>query len=207
MPRPLLAIAVTAVLACATQAADAKVLITIDKSTQEMTVEVDGVTRWQWPVSTGARGYATPSGSFTAFRMEAEHYSKEFDDAPMPHSIFFTRRGHAIHGYYDTRRIGTAASHCCVRLHPANATKLYALVEQEGVTNATVVITGGEPAAVARPAPRQVAPPAEPDQRAYQQAPQQPGYRGFPGYGQPAPGYYGQGYYDPYRRGGYYDRW
>src|SRR5262245_33021714 len=155
MPRPLLpglvlAFAVTALLACATQSADAKVLITIDKSTQEMTVEVDGVTRWQWPVSTGARGYATPNGSFTAFRMEAEHYSKEFDDAPMPHSIFFTQRGHAIHGYYDTRRIGSPVSHGCVRLTPANATKLYALVEQQGVTNTTVVVTGSEAAAVAR---------------------------------------------------------
>src|SRR5215470_18080291 len=99
---------VFAFLATATLAAsaDAKVLITVDKSAQEMTVEVDGVPRWRWPVSTGMRGYATPSGSFTAFRMEEDHYSKEFDDAPMPNSIFFTKRGHAIHGYLDTRRIG-----------------------------------------------------------------------------------------------------
>jgi hypothetical protein len=37
-----------------------------------------------------------------------------------------------------------------VRLDPANATKLYALVAQEGVLNTTVVITGSASAAVAR---------------------------------------------------------
>jgi lipoprotein-anchoring transpeptidase ErfK/SrfK len=35
-------------------------------------------------------------------------------------------------------------SHGCVRLHPANAAKLYALVERMGVTNATVVVTSGK---------------------------------------------------------------
>jgi hypothetical protein len=155
--------------------AEAKILITIDKGAQQMTVEVDGAPRWTWPVSTGRRGYDTPSGSFTAFRMAKEHYSKEWDDAPMPHSIFFTKRGHAIHGSYDTKRLGSAASHGCVRLHPANAAKLFALVERQGVTNATVVIAGAAPGA-ARPARRRTAPaednetPAE-AQPFYRQAP------------------------------------
>jgi hypothetical protein len=30
--------------------------------------------------------------------MEIDHYSEEWDDAPMPYSIFFTQIGHAIHG-------------------------------------------------------------------------------------------------------------
>jgi lipoprotein-anchoring transpeptidase ErfK/SrfK len=121
----------------------AAVLITIDKSAQRMTVEVDGTRRWTWPVSTGVRNYETPSGSYKAFRMEKDHFSKEWDEAPMPHSIFFTMKGHAIHGSYQTRRLGRRASHGCVRLSPANAAKLYALVEQQGVTSATVVVTGG----------------------------------------------------------------
>ena len=33
--------------------ADAAVLVTIDKSTQRMTVEVDNTLRWIWPISTG----------------------------------------------------------------------------------------------------------------------------------------------------------
>jgi lipoprotein-anchoring transpeptidase ErfK/SrfK len=123
-------------------AANAAVLITIDKSAQRMTVAVDGAVRWTWPVSTGSRGYNTPNGSYTAFRMEKDHFSREWDDAPMPHSIFFTKRGHAIHGSYETRRLGRPVSHGCVRLSPGNAAKLYALVQSEGVSNATVVVTG-----------------------------------------------------------------
>ena len=80
--------------------AQAEILITVDKSAQRMTVARDGEALYTWPVSTGRSGYATPSGSFTPFRMEADHYSKEWDDAPMPHSIFFTKIGHAIHGSY-----------------------------------------------------------------------------------------------------------
>jgi lipoprotein-anchoring transpeptidase ErfK/SrfK len=115
--------------------------ITIDKSAQRMTVVVDGATRWRWPVSTGARGYDTPSGSYTAFRMEKDYFSKEWDDAPMPNSIFFTQRGHAIHGSYD-RRLGRPVSHGCVRLNPGNAAKLYSLVASRGVTNTKIVVTG-----------------------------------------------------------------
>src|SRR5437899_3072538 len=94
---------VTVALLLARLPASADVEITIDKSAQRMTVAVDGATRWRWPVSTGARGYDTPSGSYTASRMEKDYFSKEWDDAPMPNSIFFTQRGHAIHGSYDRR--------------------------------------------------------------------------------------------------------
>jgi hypothetical protein len=193
MRRLGITVLLAAMLATAASAADAKVLITIDKSAQRMTVEVDGATRWTWPVSTGRRGFATPSGRFTAFRMEKEHFSKEWDDAPMPHSIFFTKRGHAIHGSYETKRLGTAASHGCVRLNPANASKLFALVEQQGVTNATVVISEGEPA-TARSAPRRSVSDEE------EAVP--PGYA-RPGYGrQISPQAYPPPAYDP--RSGYY---
>jgi hypothetical protein len=82
--------------------------------------------------------------------MEADHFSKEWDDAPMPHSIFFSPKGHAIHGYLNTRRIGSPASHGCVRLEPANAARLYALVEQHGLPNTTVVVAGDVRTALAR---------------------------------------------------------
>jgi len=130
--------------------ASAAVLIMINKSSQQMTVEVDGELRWTWPVSTGQLGYDTPSGRYTAFRMEADHFSKEWDDAPMPHSIFFTQQGHAIHGYLDTRNIGRPASHGCVRLTPENAAKLYALVQQQGLPNTKVVLTGDVRVALGR---------------------------------------------------------
>ena len=123
-------------------AAQAAILITIDKATQKMTVDVDGATRWTWPVSTGRRGYDTPSGSFRPFRLEEDHYSKEWDDAPMPYSIFFTSEGHAIHGSYETRNLGRPASHGCVRISPRNAEKLFTLVQREGLEKARVVVLG-----------------------------------------------------------------
>ncbi len=157
--------------------ARANILITIDKSTQQMSVSVDGALRWRWRVSTGAPGYDTPSGTFRAFRMEASHFSKQYDDAPMPHSIFFTQRGHAVHGYLDTRHLGLPVSHGCVRLDPRNAAALYALVKQEGVTNATVVVTGRVSDAIAR----RRAPGGQPDEAdAAPSNPQGAPYGGYP---------------------------
>jgi lipoprotein-anchoring transpeptidase ErfK/SrfK len=115
-----------------------------------MTVAVDGVERYHWPVSTGIPSYETPNGSFRTFRMEEDHYSKEFDDAPMPHSIFFTKIGHAIHGTDSEGRLGSPASHGCVRLSRANASTLYELVQREGVLNTTVTLTGSSQIALAR---------------------------------------------------------
>jgi hypothetical protein len=131
-------------------AAQANVSITVDKNAQLMTVAVDGVARYRWPVSTGIPSRETPNGTFRAFRMEEDHFSKEFDDAPMPHSIFFTKIGHAIHGTLSEGRLGTPASHGCVRLSRANASTLYALVEKEGVLNTTVTLTGSAAIALAR---------------------------------------------------------
>jgi lipoprotein-anchoring transpeptidase ErfK/SrfK len=124
-------------------AARKRLIITISKVSQKMTVELDGDTEYRWPVSTGARGYDTPSGNFRPFRMEKEHYSKEWDDAPMPHAIFFTARGHAVHGSYHVKSLGRRASHGCVRLHPDNAAKLFALVRKVGMSNTTVIVRGG----------------------------------------------------------------
>ena len=140
--------AVFAVLAFTPAApARADILIAIDKSAQQMTVTVDGDPRYIWPVSTGKGRYDTPAGDFQPFRMARHHFSREWDDAPMPHSIFFTQAGHAIHGSYERRRLGTPASHGCVRLAPENAATLFALVKQQGVKNSRVVLTGELPSA------------------------------------------------------------
>jgi len=95
--------------------------------------------------------------------MELDHYSKEWDDAPMPFSVFFTPQGHAIHGSYDTKHLGLAASHGCVRLDPRNAAILFGLVEAEGLANTTVTVLGAEASTSPGPAPlakRFVPPPA-----------------------------------------------
>ena len=89
------------------QVANADILISVDKSTQRMTVMVDGQPRYNWPVSTGRPGYDTPSGTFRAFRMDRNHRSEEYDNAPMPYSIFFTASGIAVHGTDPPRRSAT----------------------------------------------------------------------------------------------------
>lgn len=120
-----------------------RLVITVNKVSQKMTVDLDGDQLYKWPISTGAPGYETPSGTFRPFRMEKEHFSKEWDDAPMPYSIFFTGEGHALHGSYHVKSLGRRASHGCVRILPANAAILFALVQKTGMSNTRVVIKGG----------------------------------------------------------------
>jgi lipoprotein-anchoring transpeptidase ErfK/SrfK len=120
------------------------ILIAINKPTQIMTVTVQGHMRYRWRVSTGATRYSTPDGSYTPFRMELMHYSREWDNAGMPHAIFFTQRGHSIHGS-DHPGLGTAVSHGCVRLTLSNATTLYQLVNSVGMAKTKVVVSGRDP--------------------------------------------------------------
>ncbi len=126
----------------ASQPARANILVSVDKTTQRMTVVVDGQVRYTWPVSTGRPGYDTPNGRFTAFRMDKDHRSQEWDNAPMPFSVFFTSTGDAVHGTYETRGLGRAVSHGCVRLSVKNAATLWALVKREPVYHTVVQITG-----------------------------------------------------------------
>lgn len=135
----------------------AHVLVSVNEKSQQMTVSVDGEQQYVWPVSTGIARYATPTGTYTPFRMEEYHFSEEWDDAPMPHSIFFTRLGHAIHGTEHLASLGRPASHGCVRLAPENAETLYTLVQEVGLPNTTVVLTGGKGETISqKAAPRPV---------------------------------------------------
>ncbi len=120
----------------------ANVLIEVNKSAQEMTVEIDGLPVQRWPVSTGRLGHDTPNGTFPVISMDADHYSKEWDNAPMPNSIFFTKNGHAIHAPSSVGRLGTPASHGCIRLAPKNAARLYAIVREHGISNTNIVVLG-----------------------------------------------------------------
>ncbi len=127
-------------LACSS-AAQARVVVQIDKSAQRMTVSVDGAQLYAWPVSTGAGGHGTPSGTFHPQIMMRSYFSKKYYGAPMPHSIFFYY-GFAIHGTNQISRLGGPASHGCVRLHPGNAATLFALVQRAGAANTDIIISG-----------------------------------------------------------------
>jgi len=130
----------------------ADVLILVDKSTQQMSVSVDGVPRYQFAVSTGRAGYGTPNGTYRPQRLETTWFSKLYYNSPMPHSIFF-HGGYAIHGSYEIHRLGGPASHGCIRLHPANAATLFALVKTEGIAATTIVVAGSNSAVAPNPSP------------------------------------------------------
>jgi lipoprotein-anchoring transpeptidase ErfK/SrfK len=112
----------------------------IDLSEQRMQVFQNGLLRYSWPVSTARRGYVTPTGNYRPTRMHKMWYSRKYDNSPMPHSIFF-RGGYAIHGTREVKRLGTPASHGCIRLHPDNARELYNMVSTVGAKNARISIT------------------------------------------------------------------
>lgn len=112
----------------------------VDLSSQTMQVRVDGVLKYKWPVSTARPGYHTPVGRFQPQRMHKRYFSKKYHNSPMPYSVFF-HHGYAIHGTTDLKRLGRPASHGCIRLHPANAQALYALVAQNGKQNTEIVIS------------------------------------------------------------------
>jgi hypothetical protein len=202
LPASLLAAALA--LPCAS-AAFANIDIAIDKNTQQMSVAVDGAQRYTWPVSTGRPGYDTPNGIFKVNRMDANHFSQEWDNAPMPHTMFFDMHGHAIHGFSDVAHLGLAVSHGCVRLAPANATVLFNLVKAQGMANTSVTVTGRTPGGDNGPVARA----RLPDNETVYSSQPQPGYdqQPPPGYGQQQPGYYGQqqqpGYYGQQQQPGY----
>jgi lipoprotein-anchoring transpeptidase ErfK/SrfK len=111
----------------------------IDLSEQRLYLFVDGAFRDSWPISSARRGYRTPIGRFRPIRLERSWYSRKYDWAPMPHSVFFLG-GYAIHGTTEIKRLGRPVSHGCVRLHPANAARLFQLIREVGKANTAIVI-------------------------------------------------------------------
>jgi lipoprotein-anchoring transpeptidase ErfK/SrfK len=142
MPRWLSAGALAAfvfIFSLFSAAANANVLVQINRRTQTMQVSVDGVPRYSWRVSTGRAGLGTPAGTFHPRSLARSWFSRKYHNSPMPHSIFF-HGGIAIHGTYETAWLGRPVSHGCVRLLPANATMLFGLVQQEGMGATTIVV-------------------------------------------------------------------
>lgn len=145
MPRFMSVLAALTVLLCGMERAEAGIVVTVNKTTQRLTVEVDGFRRYQWPVSTARWGYRTPNGRYRPQRLERKWFSRKYDWSPMPYSIFFNG-GYAIHGSYEISRLGRPASHGCIRLHPENAAVLFALVQAHR-SDTTIVVSGEGPTA------------------------------------------------------------
>ena len=134
-------IALIAALIVAPLAAQAKVRISVDLSSQRMNVQSDSGASYSWPISSARSGYSTPRGTYHPTSLQTMHRSKKYHNSPMPHSIFFAG-GYAIHGTYAVGALGSPASHGCVRISPANAATLFSLVRSEG---AVINIFGSAP--------------------------------------------------------------
>ena len=126
---PISAFVAMVVIAFFTHGAKAETDIIISKSRQRMIVH-SSEGSYSWPVSTARRGYYTPTGVFYPYSLQPMHYSRKYDNAPMPHSIFFSG-GYAIHATPHTGNLGRPASHGCVRISPGNAATLYGIVSRD----------------------------------------------------------------------------
>lgn len=118
----------------------ANLVAKISLSSQTMTVSQNGVIKYRWPVSTGRKGYGTPTGSWSAKWLSRNHRSRKYNNAPMPFAVFF-KGGYAVHATYETKRLGRPASHGCVRLHPDNAAAFFRMTNRAGLSNTRIVIT------------------------------------------------------------------
>lgn len=135
--------------------AAADILVNISKTSQRMSVLVDGSARYNWLVSTGRGRYVTPNGGYQPTWIARKWRSKQYQNAPMPFSIFF-HKGYAIHGTTEVSKLGRPASHGCVRLHPRDAAMLFALVKDQ-MADTRIVVSND---AIQAPAP--VQPPKKP---------------------------------------------
>lgn len=123
-------------------------LAIVNLKTQKMVFFRNGVPIGASTVSTGAPGHETPTGVFTILQKRKEHYSKTYDNAPMPNMQRLTQRGIALHA---GKLPGYPASHGCIRLPHKFSELLFAAT----TTGMTVVITD-IPAVPARSAPPSV---------------------------------------------------
>ena len=115
------------------------VVVNVSIASQTMSVSVNGWPEGYWRISSARSGYHTPRGSYRVTRMAREYYSKKYDDAPMPNSVFFYG-GYAIHGTNHISQLSRPASHGCIRLHPSDSADLFELVEQYGMSRTRINI-------------------------------------------------------------------
>ena len=132
-------------------ARDGPVLVYVDLTRQIATVYRNGVRIAVSTISSGKEGYSTPTGVFTILEKDKDHYSRTYDNAPMPYQQRLTWKGVAMHA---GNLPGFPASHGCIRLPMEFAKKLFEVTPMGG----TVVIAGGHTDPIKRPAAGVLAP-------------------------------------------------
>ena len=111
------------------------VLVSIPQQT--MHVYRNGILIGRSTVSTGSKGHATPGGVFSILEKKQEHYSKKYDNAPMPNMQRLTWTGIAMH---SGNLPGYPASHGCIRLPFDFSQLLFSATSKGG----TVVVGDGK---------------------------------------------------------------
>lgn len=112
----------------------------VDISKQRMYVYERGRLTKTWKVSTGTSKHPTPKGSFPVTKMFWKYYSTNWGSRiEMPYSVFF-KGANAIHGTKSTHRLGSRASHGCIRLTNSNAYKFYQLVQKYKRSNTRIKV-------------------------------------------------------------------
>lgn len=114
-------------------------VVRVDLSEQRMYVYREEKLIHTFPVSSGRKGYGTPTGRWNAYWLSPKHRSRKYNNAPMPWAVFF-HEGYAVHGTTDLRNLGRPASHGCIRLAPENAKAFFRLVEASGKESTLISI-------------------------------------------------------------------
>ncbi len=88
-------------------------LVVVNLQTQKLAMFRNGVPIGASTISSGKTGHETPTGVFTILQKNRDHYSKTYNNAPMPNMQRLTWKGIALHA---GDLPGYPASHGCVRL-------------------------------------------------------------------------------------------
>ncbi len=114
--------------------------IRVSRYNQTMKVYKGKKLIYTWLVSTGKKGYTTPMGNYKPYYTVRMHYSRKWNMSPMPYSVFYYK-GYAIHGTNYASRLGSRASHGCIRLSTRNARKVYNLAKRFGYRRMHIQVT------------------------------------------------------------------
>src|SRR5436189_522186 len=113
------------------------VVVLVSLPLQTMHVYRNGILIGRSTVSTGSKGRSTPPGVFTILEKKPEHYSKKYNNAPMPNMQRLTWTGIAMH---SGQLPGYPASHGCIRLPFDFSQLLFSATAKGG----TVVVGDGK---------------------------------------------------------------
>lgn len=117
---------------------DYEVYINVSIASQRLSIEYPGG-GWTTKISSGRKGYGTKRGCFRPYRLAKMHYSKKYDNSPMPHSLFYYG-GFAIHGTEYERNLGRPASHGCIRVSRRDAREMFQIVKYYGANNTLICV-------------------------------------------------------------------